>query len=54
MCKRQRYFARRFAALTSWFFWGEKFFVSQGIGAGLILGGMVLAAIGEARAEAQI
>jgi drug/metabolite transporter (DMT)-like permease len=43
-----------FAALTSWFFWGEKFSVSQGIGAGLILGGMVLAVIGEARAEAQI
>jgi drug/metabolite transporter (DMT)-like permease len=38
-----------FAALTSWFFWGEKFSVSQGIGAGLILGGMVLAVIGEAR-----
>lgn len=41
-----------FAALTSWLFWGERFSASQGIGAGLILGGMVLAVVGEARAEA--
>ncbi len=41
-----------FAALTSWLFWGETFSASQGIGAGLILSGMVLAVIGEARAEA--
>jgi len=41
-----------FAALTSWLFWGERFSVSQGMGAGLIFGGMVLAVIGEARAEA--
>jgi len=41
-----------FAALTSWLFWGETFSASQGVGAGLILGGMVLAVMGEARAEA--
>ena len=41
-----------FAALTSWLFWGEQFSVAQGMGAGLILAGMVLAVIGEARAEA--
>jgi drug/metabolite transporter (DMT)-like permease len=41
-----------FAALTSWLFWGERFSLSQGLGAGLILGGMVLAVVGEARAEA--
>ncbi len=41
-----------FAALTSWLFWGERFSVSQGMGAGLILAGMVLAVVGEARAEA--
>ncbi len=41
-----------FAALTSWLFWGERFSVSQGMGAGLIFGGMVLAVMGEARAEA--
>jgi drug/metabolite transporter (DMT)-like permease len=40
-----------FATLTSWWFWGESFAASQGLGAGLILGGMVLAAVGEARAE---
>ena len=40
-----------FAALTSWLFWGEKFSVSQGMGAALILGGMVLAVVGEARVE---
>lgn len=40
-----------FAALTSWLFWGERFSASQGMGAGLILGGMVLAVVGEARAE---
>jgi drug/metabolite transporter (DMT)-like permease len=41
-----------FAALTSWLFWGEQFTLSQGMGAALILSGMVLAVIGEARAEA--
>ena len=40
-----------FAALTSWLFWGERFSISQGAGAGLILAGMVLAVIGEGRAE---
>src|SRR5438093_7485857 len=40
-----------FAALTSWLFWGEQFSVAQGMGAVLILAGMVLAVIGEARAE---
>ncbi len=42
-----------FAALTSRLFWGETFSVSQGVGAGLIFGGMVLAVIGEARVEAE-
>jgi drug/metabolite transporter (DMT)-like permease len=41
-----------FAAVTSWLFWGEQFSLSQGLGAGLILGGMVLAVVGESRAEA--
>jgi len=40
-----------FAALTSLFFWGETFSLSQGLGAGLILAGMVLAVLGEARGE---
>lgn len=40
-----------FAALTSWLFWGERFSALQGLGAGLILLGMVLAVFGEARAE---
>jgi drug/metabolite transporter (DMT)-like permease len=40
-----------FAALTSWWFWAEKFTPAQGLGAALILAGMVLAVIGEARAE---
>jgi drug/metabolite transporter (DMT)-like permease len=40
-----------FAALTSWLFWGETFSLSQGLGAGLILGGIVLAIMGESRAE---
>ena len=40
-----------FAALTSWLFWGEQFSLSQGLGAGLILSGMVLAVVGESRAE---
>jgi drug/metabolite transporter (DMT)-like permease len=43
-----------FAALTSWLFWGETFTASQALGAGLIFGGMVLAVVGEARAEAQV
>ncbi|HXO85726.1 MAG TPA: DMT family transporter [Gemmatimonadales bacterium] len=41
-----------FAALTSRFFWGESFTLSQGVGAVLILAGMVLAVLGEARSEA--
>ena len=40
-----------FAALTSWQFWGEEFTLSQAAGAGLILAGMMLAVIGESRAE---
>jgi drug/metabolite transporter (DMT)-like permease len=40
-----------FAALTSRFFWGESFTLSQGVGALLILGGMVLAVLGEAQSE---
>lgn len=42
-----------FAALTSWLFWGESFSLSQAFGAMLILSGMVLAVVGEARAEAE-
>jgi drug/metabolite transporter (DMT)-like permease len=42
-----------FAAITSWLFWGEQFAPSQAIGAALILSGMVLAVVGEARAEAE-
>ena len=38
-----------FAALTSRFFWGESFSLSQGVGALLILAGMVLAVLGEAQ-----
>jgi len=41
-----------FAALTSWLFWGERFSGSQAFGAVLILVGMVVAVVGEARAEA--
>lgn len=41
-----------FAGLTSWLFWGERFSLSQGAGSLLILVGMVLAVLGEARAEA--
>ena len=41
-----------FAALTSWLFWGETFSGSQAFGAVLILAGMVVAVVGEARAEA--
>jgi len=40
-----------FAALTSRLFWGERFTLSQGLGALLILAGMVLAVLGEARSE---
>jgi len=43
-----------FATLTSWLYGGEKFSLTQGVGAGLILGGMVLAVVAEARAEASI
>ncbi|HET9385217.1 MAG TPA: DMT family transporter [Gemmatimonadales bacterium] len=42
-----------FAALTSRFFWGESFTLSQGAGALLILFGMVLAVLGETQQEAQ-
>jgi len=41
-----------FAALTSWWFWGETFSRGQAAGAGLIFVGMVLAVFGEARSEA--
>jgi len=40
-----------FAALTSWLFWGERFSAWQGVGAVLILAGMVLAVVGEALEE---
>jgi drug/metabolite transporter (DMT)-like permease len=40
-----------FAALASWFFWGEQLSRTQGIGAGLVLVGMVLAVVGEARTD---
>ena len=40
-----------FAAVTSRLFWGERFTLSQGAGALLILAGMVLAVLGEARSE---
>jgi len=40
-----------FAAITSRFFWGEHFSLSQGFGAAMILAGMVLAVLGEARSE---
>jgi drug/metabolite transporter (DMT)-like permease len=42
-----------FAAVTSSLFWGESFTISQAFGAALILSGMVLAVIGEPRAEAE-
>jgi drug/metabolite transporter (DMT)-like permease len=42
-----------FAALTSRFFWGETFTLSQAAGAGLILVGMIMAVVGEARAEVE-
>jgi drug/metabolite transporter (DMT)-like permease len=41
-----------FAALASWLFWGERFTAFQGVGAGLVLGGMVLAVVAESRVEA--
>jgi drug/metabolite transporter (DMT)-like permease len=40
-----------FAAVTSWLFWGEEFSLSQGVGAAMILAGMILAVLGEARGE---
>jgi drug/metabolite transporter (DMT)-like permease len=40
-----------FAALTSWLFWGEQFSLMQGLGAVLILAGMVVAVLGEARTD---
>jgi drug/metabolite transporter (DMT)-like permease len=43
-----------FAVITSWLFWGEQFSLSQGLGALLILTGMVLAVMGEARAPGRV
>ncbi len=40
-----------FAAVTSRVFWGERFTLSQGYGAGMILLGMILAVLGESRVE---
>lgn len=40
-----------FAALASWLFWGETLSLTQGVGATLILIGMVLAVVGEARTD---
>ena len=40
-----------FAAVTSWLFWDERFILSQGAGAVMILAGMILAVLGEARSE---
>jgi drug/metabolite transporter (DMT)-like permease len=41
-----------FAAVTSWLYWGEELSLTQALGGGLILIGMVLAVVGEARADA--
>ncbi|HEV2669928.1 MAG TPA: DMT family transporter [Gemmatimonadales bacterium] len=38
-----------FAAVTSWLYWGETFTLSQAGGAGMILSGMMLAVLAEAR-----
>lgn len=38
-----------FAAITSRLFWGETFSLMQGVGAALILAGMVVAVLGESR-----
>ncbi len=38
-----------FAALTSWLYWGEELSLSQALGAVFVLGGMVLAILGEPR-----
>jgi drug/metabolite transporter (DMT)-like permease len=40
-----------FAALASWLFWGEQLSRSQGLGAALIVVGMLLAVVGEARTD---
>jgi len=40
-----------FAALASWLFWGEELSRTQGLGAALVLIGMVLAVVGEARTD---
>jgi drug/metabolite transporter (DMT)-like permease len=40
-----------FAALASWLFWGEQLSRTQGFGAALILVGMLLAVVGEARTD---
>jgi drug/metabolite transporter (DMT)-like permease len=40
-----------FAALASWLFWGEQLSHTQGFGAALILVGMLLAVVGEARTD---
>ncbi len=37
-----------FAAVTSWLYWGEELSLTQALGGGLILIGMVLAVVGEA------
>jgi drug/metabolite transporter (DMT)-like permease len=37
-----------FAAVTSWLYWGEELTLTQALGGGLILIGMVLAVVGEA------
>jgi len=38
-----------FAALTSWLYWGEELSLTQALGAVFVLGGMVLAILGEPR-----
>jgi drug/metabolite transporter (DMT)-like permease len=40
-----------FAAVTSWLYWGETFSLSQAAGAGMILSGMMVAVLAEARDE---
>lgn len=40
-----------FATLTSWLYWGEHLSAAQVLGGALIIGGMMLAVIAEARSE---
>jgi drug/metabolite transporter (DMT)-like permease len=40
-----------FATLTSWLYWGEHLSAAQVVGGALIIGGMVLAVIAEARSD---